>query len=71
MNRLHMRTPQAAAYLGLSSSTMEKMRLRGNGPPYAKFSRLVIYAVSDLDDWVGSHKRLSTIELSDVGFNSN
>jgi hypothetical protein len=27
------RAPQAARYLGLSTSTLAKMRLSGNGPP--------------------------------------
>ena len=32
----NLRAPAAADYLGLSSSTLAKMRLRGDGPPYAK-----------------------------------
>jgi predicted DNA-binding transcriptional regulator AlpA len=63
---LHLRTPQAAEYLGISTSSMEKMRMRGDGPPYAKLGRLVIYAMNDLDAWVKAHKRLSTIEPSDI-----
>lgn len=62
----HLRTHEAAEYLGLSRSTMEKMRLRGNGPRYAKLSRLVVYALPDLDSWISAHKRLSTIEESDM-----
>jgi predicted DNA-binding transcriptional regulator AlpA len=58
----HLRTPEAADYLGLSASTMEKMRLRGDGPRYAKLGRLVIYAITDLDAWVEVRKRTSTLE---------
>ena len=64
--KLHLRTPQAAEYLGLSTSNMEKMRLRGDGPPYAKLGRLVIYDMSDLDAWVNARKRTSTLELADA-----
>jgi len=64
--KLHLRTPQAAEYLGLSASVMEKMRLRGDGPPYAKLGRLVIYDVSDLDAWVNARKRTSTIDLKEA-----
>jgi hypothetical protein len=28
-----LRVPQAADYLGISTSTLAKMRLRGDGPP--------------------------------------
>lgn len=64
--KLRFKTPQAAEYLGISRSNMEKMRLRGNGPPYAKLGRLVIYDIADLDAWVNSRKRMSTIEESDM-----
>jgi hypothetical protein len=43
---------------------MEKMRLRGDGPPYAKLGRMVIYAIGDLDAWVNARKRMSTLEPS-------
>lgn len=62
MQTLHLRTPQAAEYLGLSTSTIEKMRLRGDGPRYAKLGRLVVYAIPDLEAWVEGHKRLSTTD---------
>ena len=63
----HLRTPQAAEYLGISASSMEKMRVYGNGPRYAKLGKLVIYAVSDLDVWVSERKKLSTSEYqSDI-----
>jgi len=62
--KLHLRTPEAADYLGLSTSNMEKMRLRGDGPLYAKLGRLVVYAINDLDAWVNARKRTSTLELS-------
>jgi predicted DNA-binding transcriptional regulator AlpA len=63
--KLHLRTRQAAEYLGLSISNMEKMRFKGDGPPYAKLGRLVIYEMSDLDAWVNARKRTSTLELTD------
>jgi len=60
--KLHLRTAEAADYIGLSASTMEKMRLYGEGPRYAKLGRSVIYAITDLDAWVNAHKRSSTSE---------
>ena len=43
-----LRTPEAAEYLGLSQSTLAKMRLRGDGPAYLKAGqRIVLYAQYD------------------------
>jgi predicted DNA-binding transcriptional regulator AlpA len=57
------RTPDAAAYLGLSKSTLAKMRLRGDGPVYAKAGRrIVLYDRMDLDAWLDGRKRRSTSE---------
>jgi predicted DNA-binding transcriptional regulator AlpA len=56
-----LRAPEAAAYLGLSTSTLAKMRLRGDGPPYLKAGRrIVIYDVHDLETWLGTRRRNST-----------
>ena len=56
------RPKQAAAYLKSSESTLAKKRLKGNGPTYTKFGRLVLYAKRDLDDYLFSRRRLSTSE---------
>jgi predicted DNA-binding transcriptional regulator AlpA len=56
-----LRAGAAAAYLGLSKSTLAKMRLRGDGPQYAKLGRrVVVYDTSDLDAWVNARKLSST-----------
>ena len=60
-----LRTPEAAEYVGLSASTLEKFRLTGNGPVYQKAgSKIVIYRVEDLDAWLNAQRRNST---SDIG----
>jgi predicted DNA-binding transcriptional regulator AlpA len=60
-----LRTPQAAAYVGLSASTLEKFRLTGNGPAYQKAGpKIVVYRVEDLDAWLSARRRTST---SDTG----
>jgi predicted DNA-binding transcriptional regulator AlpA len=57
----YLRAPSAAAYLGLSPSTLAKMRLRGDGPVYRKCGRrIVVYAVSDLDSFLAQRRRRST-----------
>jgi Helix-turn-helix domain len=54
------RTPEAADYLGLSASSMEKMRLTGDGPPYYKLGKICIYEQADLDAWARSRRQTST-----------
>lgn len=60
-----VRTVEAAALLGLSPSTLEKMRCRGDGPPFIKLgSRAVGYDPNVLRDWAKAGTRKST---SDAG----
>jgi predicted DNA-binding transcriptional regulator AlpA len=48
-------TPKTAArYVGLSESTLAKLRLNGNGPIYCKLGRRVVYRPIDLDLWLQS-----------------
>jgi predicted DNA-binding transcriptional regulator AlpA len=62
VRRDRMRTRAAAKYLGVSASLLEKLRLRGTGPRYAKLGKAVIYERGDLDDWADAAKRRSTSE---------
>ena len=59
-----LRPKATAVYVKSSESTLAKMRLKGNGPTYTKFGRLVLYAKRDLDEYLASRRRLST---SDAG----
>ncbi|MCP4185492.1 MAG: helix-turn-helix domain-containing protein [Hyphomicrobiales bacterium] len=65
---MYMQTPlvmspkQAAALLGLSFSTLAKMRLCGNGPAFSKLGRRVVYRPDDLDEWVLENRFKSTSE---------
>lgn len=56
----NIRTKQAAHYLGLSKSTLDKMRCFGGGPRFYKFGRAVIYDVADLDAWKAERARTGT-----------
>jgi predicted DNA-binding transcriptional regulator AlpA len=60
-----LRTPEAAEYVGLSASTLEKFRLTGSGPVYQKAGpKIVVYRLEDLDVWLNAQRRNST---SDTG----
>ena len=55
-------TPEAATYLRLSKPTLERLRLTGDGPPYAKLGKAVRYRRADLDAWLASRLIRSTSE---------
>lgn len=56
-----LRPPAAGKRVKLSESTLAKMRMRGDGPPYSKVgAKIVVYSTADLDDWVASRRRTST-----------
>ena len=55
-------TPEAAAYVRLSPVTMERLRLTGDGPRYAKLGKSVRYRAIDLDAWLESRLIASTSE---------
>ena len=60
----HMRTDEAANFLRLSRSTLEKMRLSGDGPPFIKSGkRIVLYKLVDLEQWLEGRKVKSTSEV--------
>jgi predicted DNA-binding transcriptional regulator AlpA len=57
------RPKTAAKYLDSSDSTLAKMRLRCDGPPYSKLgARLVRYNKGDLDAYLAARARNSTSE---------
>jgi hypothetical protein len=55
-------TEEAAGYLGVSMSLLEKLRVRGDGPTYAKLGARVIYMREDLDAFVRGRRVRSTSE---------
>ncbi len=52
----------AARFLRLSVRTLERHRVAGTGPRYARLGRLIRYRQSDLDEWVARSLRKSTSE---------
>lgn len=53
---MNIRVREAADYVGLSKSTLDKLRCYGTGPVYFKLGRAVVYRTSDLDDWVATQR---------------
>jgi hypothetical protein len=50
----------AARYLGLSPSCLNKWRCYGMGPRFCKLGRRVVYRKSDLEKWREENLRVST-----------
>lgn len=58
-------TAAVASYLGLSRSTLEKLRCRGGGPPYVLLSRRrVVYDRDAVKVWAKSREYSSTSEYA-------
>ncbi len=58
-----MTVQQAALYVSLSASTLNKLRVFGGGPAYLKVTRRIRYDQADLDLWLGSKRKRSTSEI--------
>lgn len=52
----------AARFVGLSESTLAKLRLNGNGPIYCKLGRRVVYRPADLEEWLQSRTARDTTD---------
>jgi len=63
-NPLVFNAIQTAKRLGLSVSTLAKMRLYGTGPVYSKLGRRVVYRLEDLERWIEQNRYQSTSEYS-------
>jgi predicted DNA-binding transcriptional regulator AlpA len=62
--RMLVDTIGAAAHLGLSPSTLEKLRVSGRGPQYLKLGRAVRYRLDDLARWADERVVRSTSETN-------
>ena len=62
----YLNTQMAAFYVGLSVSALEKMRCKGEGPPFYYHGRHVRYHIDDLDAWSRANKR-NMVQRGKVG----
>jgi predicted DNA-binding transcriptional regulator AlpA len=61
-----LNAPEAAQYLGISASTLSKLRVFGGGPKFHKLGRRVVYDIRDLDVWFEARQRSSTSDTGEV-----
>ena len=58
-------TPESASeLLGISCSTLAKMRIAGTGPVFTKLGSRVLYRGEDLAEWISANRYKSTSEYS-------
>lgn len=62
--RRRARQADVARYVPCSESLLEKLRISGDGPPYAKIGKMVVYDLDDVDHWIEERKRHSTSEMA-------
>lgn len=58
-----MTVQQAAEYLGLAVSTLNKWRCHGGGPVFIKMGRAVRYRVMDLENFIATSRLRSTSDI--------
>jgi hypothetical protein len=54
----------AARCCGVSPRTLEKWRVSGDGPPFYKVGKKVVYDVDELNAWMASRRRRNTSEAA-------
>jgi hypothetical protein len=56
----HLRTADAANFLGLRPQTLRLWRIKAGGPPYIRYGTkgkgTVVYKIADLEDWVDQRR---------------
>ena len=57
---------EAATYLRISATSLAKMAVAGDGPPFYRPSRRVLYRRNDLDQWVATRRCRSTSDVAAV-----
>lgn len=60
----NVRVREAAAYMGLSKSLLDKLRHFGGGPRYFKIGRAVVYSTTDLDAWMAERTKTQVWETT-------
>lgn len=52
-------TKEIAERIPFTQSSLETMRCRGDGPPYYKRGKRVVYCLSEVLDWLTANRHVS------------
>jgi predicted DNA-binding transcriptional regulator AlpA len=58
----YMKPPEAAAYLRVSTSSLAKKRVNGDGPKFVRWGKAIRYRRDDLDAYMAARLVRSTSE---------
>jgi hypothetical protein len=59
----YLSTREAAGHIKLGKSTLERMRVEGNGPTFIRATaKRVVYRLEDLDAYLAERRHRSTAE---------
>ena len=61
MDRRFLTAKEVADILRTTPGHLANQRMRGEGPPYFKFERKVLYEKKALNDWLTRHEVKTTI----------
>ncbi|MDK2756433.1 MAG: helix-turn-helix domain-containing protein [Blastomonas fulva] len=64
MDSIAVNEQAASALIGVPVSSLQKMRMRGNGPKFAKIGQRVRYRPCDLQDYVAGLVVASTSDAA-------
>lgn len=59
-------TPALAAKLGIQANTLEKWRVRGEGPSYVRIGRRIAYHPRDVETWLQGRRAQSTSDAPSI-----
>ena len=62
---------QAAGYLRVSKSYLDKLRVYGGGPTFLRFGRKILYRSSELNLWAAERSFKSTSEYQRITVEEN
>jgi len=60
----YLKPDQLSELINVAKSTLARWRVEGNGPPFMKAGRAVLYAANDVHEWLAKSARQSTSEAT-------
>ena len=65
-DELLLKTEDVGKMLSLAKTTLEHMRLKGDGPSYVQVGRSVRYPLSGIYDWMAKQRRYNSTSNATV-----
>jgi excisionase family DNA binding protein len=62
LTQRYLNVAEAARYLGVSKSLLDKLRSKGRGPLYSKLGTRILYERLHLDAWVAENVRRPAVD---------